>query len=70
MSDTLNEQVEGTAFAGRTKSRIETLEGNVAEIRTDVKYIKGRIDVASGVAIGLSSLGLITGLVALWRVGP
>lgn len=69
MSD-LNEQVEGTAFAGRTKSRIETLESHVVDIRTDVKYIKSRIDVASGIAIGLSSLGFITGLVALWRVGP
>lgn len=69
MSD-LNEQVEGTAFAGRTKSRIETLESNVSEIRDDVKFIRQRIDVASGVAIGLSSLGVVTGLVALWRSWP
>lgn len=70
MTDNLNEQVEGTAFAGRTKSRIETLEGNVEEIRADVKHIRGKIDMAAGFAIGLSSLGFVTGIIAIWRTFP
>lgn len=59
-----NRQVEATRFAGDTVARLDRVEGDVREIRDDVRWLRNHVQPIAFIVGGIPT---VIAIVALWQ---